>query len=522
MPGIILLNPITGTVNLSEPITGTVGLSGPITGAVKITEVVTVTGSVIAQITGFTLSASLASQVDQGNSGSQAWKVEVSNFPLSSSITGTVGLSGPITGNVGVTNFPAVQAVTGTVGLSGPITGNVGVTNFPAVQGVTGSVGITGPLTGNFGLSGPITGAVKLTEPVVVSNFPTGFNVAITASVALTASVTGTVGLSGPITGTVGLSGPITGTVAIAGPVTGAFKITEAVKTASGSLVGILIGGEAASAINPMPVTGTIGVVGTVTISGSSNVSGTVVVNGPGLASSRAGFCFGKVDTSVGGEQIIEHTVYTEMTGNFKLSLSSVSGTDTVAAGGTGARLVKVTWYDVTGSGPFTETVQLSGTTAVPLTASTTCYIEKMEVLTVGSYGTNKGTISLKIGATGAGATVGSILGNHGKTYWAHHYIPSGTTCFITGMYGAHFNNTSAGSGGTYFIRYKDFSRTDSANVQLTDYLNAYGQSSAPVRVYGTPIRVTGPARLSMYVFPDGALTETFVGSFDFYEQDNV
>lgn len=581
-----------------------------VTGSVTIENVVRVTGTV--DVGGISLSASLASQVDQGNSGSVPWKItgsvsltegvpiafpagfnvnvtasvpltasvtgtvklaeaiQVSNFPsgfnvnltasvpLTASVTGTVGLSGPITGNVGVTNFPAVQAitgsivvanrvdVTGSVGLSGPITGNVGVTNFPAVQAVTGSVGLTGPVTGNVGVTNfpatqnvsgsawtpTITGSVKITEIVLVTG-SLGLSAPVTGAFRLTEAATvlqhavtisGSVPLivTGSVTGSVRLSEAATvlqHAVTISGSVP--LIVTGSTTLQSGSVTGLLVGGQPVAMSNPVPVTGTIGVVGTVSISGSSAVSGSVTVTGPGLASSRAGFVFGKLDTSVAGVQVIEHTTFTELTGNFKLSLVSASGTDTVAAGGTGARTVQITWFDVTGSGPFTEIIQMSGTTTVPISASSTCYIEKLEVLTVGTYGTNKGTISLKLGATGAGATVWTVRGDHGRTYGAHHYIPSGTICFITGMYGSKFNNTSQGSGGTFYLTFKDLVKSGAAERQATDYLNAYGQSSAPVRTYGTPVRVTGLARLSMYVFPDSALTTTYIGSFDFYEQDS-
>lgn len=316
MPGVFLIAPITGTVNLSEPITGTVGLSGPITGAVKITEVVQVTGGL-------------------GISGPITGNVGVTNFPAVQTVTGSVGLSGPITGTVAIAN-----PLTGTFGLSGPVTGNVGITNFPAIQTITGSVGFTGPITGTVGLSGPVTGAFKLTEVAQITG-TVGLSGPVTGAVKITESVqvvqasgttpwsmTGSVGLTGPITGTVGLSGPvtgnvgvtnfpavqavtgtiglsgpitgtvvlgapITGTVGLSGPVTGAVKITEAVQVvqASGTVPWQMTGTVGLSG----PITGTVGLSGPVTgafkitevaaVTGalklSEPITGTVGLSGP-------------------------------------------------------------------------------------------------------------------------------------------------------------------------------------------------------------------------------------------------
>lgn len=190
MPGVIVLAPITGSVNLTEPITGSVGITGPVTGAFKVTEPVTVSNfpafPSVQTITG--------------------------SVKLTEPVTGSVGLTGPITGSVKLTegvfviNLPAVQTVTGSLRLTEPI---------------TGSVGLTGPITGAVGLTAPITGAVKITEPVtvVISNPAAG-----------TQAITGSVRITEPITGSVGLTGPITGSVSLTQPVTGSFEITEPVE----------------------------------------------------------------------------------------------------------------------------------------------------------------------------------------------------------------------------------------------------------------------------------------------------
>lgn len=316
---------ITGSVFTLNPgsggggggtVTGSVGLTGPITGSVGITSPVAVSN--------FPSSFS------------------VSNFPATQAVTGTVGLTGPITGTVSISSVVAVSQgtspwtvtgsvgitgpLTGTVGLSGPITGTVGissavaVSNFPSTQNVSvQNFPSVQTITGSVGLTGPVTGAVKLSEAVAVSNFPSSFNVGnfpasqnvtgsawtptVTGSVGISApvavsnfpgsfnvgnfpasqTVTGSVGLTGPVTGTVGISGPITGTVALASAVAvsnfpGSFNVgnfpgTQNVQDLSGSVVGLLQGGLAVSMANPIPITGSVYVINQSAGGAASNVT---------------------------------------------------------------------------------------------------------------------------------------------------------------------------------------------------------------------------------------------------------
>lgn len=142
--------------------------------------------------------------------------VAISNFPVIQTITGSVGLSGPITGTVGlsgpvaVSNFPATQSVTqgtspwvisgsnwiptitGSVGLSGPVT----ISNFPSVQTVTGSVGIEAPISiGQWlGSSTPTVGqkATSASIPVVIASDQSNLKI-------IGAHVTGTQGTTNPV-----------------------------------------------------------------------------------------------------------------------------------------------------------------------------------------------------------------------------------------------------------------------------------------------------------------------------------
>ena len=211
----------------------------------------------------------------------------------------------------------------------------------------------------------------------------------------------------------------------------------------------------------------------------------------------------------------VRRTTYTEQSANFTGSIVSASASD--AAAGTGARTVKITYYSATGAGPFTETVTLNGVTAVNLVNLDHCYIEKMEVVTVGSTGSNVGIITLKTGAGGAGTTVGTIAATDNQTFWAHHYVPLGKTCYITATY-VGSSSTAITAPSMFLIKKFAFTVANAPELQASDFISQGGTSSMTPRVYGTPIAIIGPARLLMYVISSSGNTITYRGAFDFYD----
>lgn len=245
---------------------------------------------------------------------------------------------------------------------------------------------------------------------------------------------------------------------------------------------------------------------------------GRLIVATANAVSTRSGFIFGKVDVTTQATALVEHTTYTEQAANARRSLVSLSGTDSLT--NTGARVIKLTYYDVSGSGPKYDYVSMGGLTPVNTNATDICYIEKMEVVNAGSYTTNIGNILLKTSVNGTGSNIGSINGSAGQTFWAHHYVASGSTCYITGMFGGKQNNTSAGSGGTFIAMAQPIGTlvSGTVNEQVTDFLSAYGQANGLPRSYATPIQVPGPARIQVRVLPESALTTTYLASLDFYE----
>lgn len=236
------------------------------------------------------------------------------------------------------------------------------------------------------------------------------------------------------------------------------------------------------------------------------------------------GISFGQANTGGSANTLaaLNATTYTEQTTAAQRSVKSSSANDTSA--GTGARTIKIIYYDASVNGPFVETITLNGTTAVNTANSNICFIEKMEVLTVGSTKTNQGTISIFTTTAGGGSAFGSIgVGNtvsagtvgDNTTLWAHHYVASGRTCQITTMSGGTTGNQS----GFEFLRVVDPTNTVAAEKQITDTIavvSASGSGSI-FRVAGIPIRINGPARIQQYAVSNGTNT-VFLGGFEFAE----
>lgn len=212
----------------------------------------------------------------------------------------------------------------------------------------------------------------------------------------------------------------------------------------------------------------------------------------------------------------VARTTYTEPAANFQGSIVSSSANDTSA--GTGARTVRIYWMNSTGTSEGTEDVTLNGVTNVNLVTTTKCYIEKMEVLTVGSTGSNVGTITLRTGLAGGGNIVGTIAATNNKTFWAHHYVLSGKICNINGIIGGSTAST-VGAGSSFVIRSIPLGVSNQVEKQVSDTVTLYGQANQVVRNYTTAIPVsTGPARMRVYVTTLSSTSITYRASFDFID----
>lgn len=228
-----------------------------------------------------------------------------------------------------------------------------------------------------------------------------------------------------------------------------------------------------------------------------------------------ANFTFGDISTAATTEVVVRRTAYTEQSTNAQRSIASANANDTAA--GTGARTVTITYYDQTGAGPYTETLTLSGTTGVNTANSNICFIEKMQVTTVGSGTNNAGIITLYSAINKGGSAIGTIAATDNQTYWSHHYVPINKTINITGISCSH-NGTTVGSGAGFRMYSIGLPVANQAILQVSDTVRLYGQSSTFSRVYQSPIKITGPARLELRVSPETTSSVIYRGSFDYFE----
>lgn len=233
------------------------------------------------------------------------------------------------------------------------------------------------------------------------------------------------------------------------------------------------------------------------------------------LPATGSGFSFGSIATSATTSVAVLSTTYVLQSTNAQRSIASSSANDITA--GTGARAVTITYLDQTGAGPFTETLTLNGTTGVNTTNTNICFIEKITVITAGSTGSNVGTISLYASTAKAGGVINTITATINQTLYAHHFVPSGKTCYISGF--SFFNDsTNAGNGALMTLRASYPTVANSVSIQISDFNGFPGSPTSTTRSYTSPIQVIGPARVSAFVTPYAGGAQVQYASFDYID----
>jgi hypothetical protein len=233
------------------------------------------------------------------------------------------------------------------------------------------------------------------------------------------------------------------------------------------------------------------------------------------LTGFNSGFNAGYVATAATTQVRVNATTYTEQTANAQRSVSSANANDTAA--GTGARTVEITYFTVTGTGPFTETITLNGTTAVNTVATNICFIESMVVKTAGSTGVNAGIVRIYTTTGGGGSIFASIAAGDNRTFYAHHHVAAGEELKVTGLSCSH-NGTVVGSGALFRIFARDLVTSNAALTQVSDFVRLYGQSSTFSRLYQSPIVVLGPAIVYVTVTPESTSSLQYRAAIDYFQ----
>jgi hypothetical protein len=216
--------------------------------------------------------------------------------------------------------------------------------------------------------------------------------------------------------------------------------------------------------------------------------------------------------------QVLRSTPYTEPASAAQRSVGSSSAND--ASAGTGARTVVVKYFNGSGAGPFEETVTLNGTTPVNTIATDIRFIESIQVATVGSGGSNAGTITLYGSTGGTGGTVGTIgvgtvlagVGDN-TTLWAHHYVPANWEVEVATLT-ATIQSGGSGTTGKFFLRVAHPLVANSADVVFDGVMLLSGSFR---REYQFKTQIEGFARIVAYAIPGVNNTEISV-AFDWSE----
>lgn len=228
------------------------------------------------------------------------------------------------------------------------------------------------------------------------------------------------------------------------------------------------------------------------------------------IPNSVSGTSYGYVSTSSVTITVLRATAYIEPASASQMEIVSSSVQDDATPGGTGTRTIRITYYDGTMNGPFTEDLSMNGTSAVATIGTNIRFVESIESLTVGSNGTNAGTITLRL--VGGGATVGTIAVGDGITNWAHHYVANGLRCFVKRVI-----TGSNGNSGSSFLRSVNPLIANAFEKTITPNLRTI--TAQPSQIYDTEnFTVIGPAKITMYVRANSNTACTWDGGFSYYE----
>lgn len=218
----------------------------------------------------------------------------------------------------------------------------------------------------------------------------------------------------------------------------------------------------------------------------------------------------GYIATSATTGKVIRATTYSPQGANTQRSVNSTSANDTSA--GTGARSVTINYLD-TNFVLKSETVTLNGTTAVNTVNTDIAFIESIVVASVGSSGGNAGTIQVWTGTGGAGSVWGSIAASDNQTFWAHHYIPAGVSCYIIKMVGG----ATVVSGQTNMNKTGNPLSDNTPQMQIGMTI-AHPLGSSVSHSFDIPLVVNGPDLVFLVERPGAATASTAVGGFEYIQ----
>lgn len=199
---------------------------------------------------------------------------------------------------------------------------------------------------------------------------------------------------------------------------------------------------------------------------------------------------------------------YIPQTSAAQRSVKSSSAND--AANGTGARTLTINYLN-NSMVLKQDTVTLNGTTAVDTNVIDIQFIESMIIASCGTGLLNAGNITMMTGLAGAGATMAQINLAENQTFYVHHYVPVGVSCYVR-------KHTGAGSlsVGRAFLEHTGDPRATLPTLQIGDIIVHSGGFTED-HEYDVPLVVVGPDRILALEFPVASNASNYsYASFDY------
>ena len=203
-------------------------------------------------------------------------------------------------------------------------------------------------------------------------------------------------------------------------------------------------------------------------------------------------------------------STYAQQASAAQRSLSSSSTLDTAA--GTGARTITINYLN-NSMVLKQDTVTLNGTTAVNTNATDIQFIESMVVATSGTDVTNDGAITMFTGTAGGGSAMAVINALDSSTFYAHHYVPAGVSCYII----KHTGCGTLAAGRTLMVHVGD-PRSTNPTIQVGDIIIHLAGGSEDHQ-YEVPLVIAGPDRIIMRENPIATAAGNIAyASFDYVQ----
>lgn len=223
----------------------------------------------------------------------------------------------------------------------------------------------------------------------------------------------------------------------------------------------------------------------------------------------------GYTGTSSTAPKLIRASLWSDPGSGAQRSLKSSAQADG-AGPQSGLLSVRVRYYRGDASGPFEEIVNLSGTSAVAMAETNLRFVESIEGLTVGSNAVAVGNVDLMSAVNGSGSVLARINAGENRTFFAHHFVPSGKKLSLLSV---SVGIKGAVSGGRLLTRFQNPMISNSTELDVGDTPRAVGNGVHVIVPYQAPIVLNGPGLLTLWAHPDVATAATWYASLSFFDR---